>query len=561
MVMGRILLAAFLLAMPLVPSQAAGDRYALVIGNARYPDADAPLKNPVNDARDVAEELKRGGFTVEVGENLTRDGMRGAIDRFYGKIKPGSVALLFFSGYGVQSARQSYLIPVDAKIWTESDVRRDGFSLEVVLNELNGRGAGVKIALIDASRSNPFERRFRSYSGGLAPVIAPNGSLVAYSAALASVAPEVAGERGRFVQEFLKEMRVPGLSGEETLNRTKIAVTRASRSEQIPWISSTLTDNFAFVPGAGGSRLTATAAVSEAVTSPPSVPAPVPPPGGLLLAPAQAPHSAPAPVAESHAPDRPASATSTPTPSSTPNLPPPAEFGRRVALVIGNSTYNSAAVLPNPSRDATAVAEALQRLGFQSVVLETNLGREKMVDALRTFARQAQSADWAVVYFAGHGMEVGGINYLVPVDANIESDLDMPFAAVPLEQVLNATERARKLRLVILDACRNNPFANKMTRTASVSSRGVVDRGFARIEPDAGTLVVYAAKDGQTASDGDGANSPFTTALLKNLARPGVEVRRLFDNVRDDVRDLTRQRQLPYSYGSLSGREDFYFLR
>jgi uncharacterized caspase-like protein len=237
------------------------------------------------------------------------------------------------------------------------------------------------------------------------------------------------------------------------------------------------------------------------------------------------------------------------------------EFGRRVALVIGNSAYNNAPALPNPARDATAVAGALQGLGFQSVVVETNLGREKMIDALRNFARQAQSADWALVYFAGHGMEVGGTNYLLPVDASIESDLDMPFAAVPLEQVLNATDRARKLRLVILDACRNNPFANKMTRTAGVSSRSVVDRGFARVEPDAGTLVIYAAKDGQTASDGDGANSPFATAFLKNLARPGVEVRRLFDNVRDDVQELTRQRQLPYSYGSISGREDFYFLR
>ncbi|WP_454620432.1 caspase family protein [Bradyrhizobium cenepequi] len=136
----------------------------------------------------------------------------------------------------------------------------------------------------------------------------------------------------------------------------------------------------------------------------------------------------------------------------------------------------------------------------------------------------------------------------------------MPFAAVPLEQVLNATERARKLRLVVLDTCRNNP-ANRIARTADVSSRSTVTRGFARVEPNAGTLVVYAAKDGQTASDGDGGNSPFTLALLKNLAKPGVEIRRMFDNVRDDVQEFTRQRQLPYTYGSVTGREDFYFAR
>src|ERR1700710_2116747 len=127
------------------------DRFALVIGNAKYPDADAPLKEPVNDARDVADELKRDGFNVDIGENLTGDGMRRAFDKLYGRIKPGSVVLVFFSGFGVQAARQSYMIPVDAQIWTEPDVRRDGFSLETVLGEINSRGAGVKIALIDAS--------------------------------------------------------------------------------------------------------------------------------------------------------------------------------------------------------------------------------------------------------------------------------------------------------------------------------------------------------------------------------------------------------------------------
>src|SRR5580698_9215570 len=156
------------------------DRFALVIGNAKYPDAEAPLKEPINDARDVADELKRDGFNVDIGENLTGDGMRRAFDRLYNKVKPGSVVLVFFSGFGVQAARQSYMIPVDAQIWTEPDVRRDGFSLESVLGEINNRGAGVKIALIDASRRNPFERRFRSFSAGLAPVIAPNGTLVMY---------------------------------------------------------------------------------------------------------------------------------------------------------------------------------------------------------------------------------------------------------------------------------------------------------------------------------------------------------------------------------------------
>src|SRR5580698_5828316 len=265
----------------------AADRFALVIGNAKYPDADAPLKEPVNDARSVADELKRDSFTVEVGENLTGDGMRKALDRLYGHIKPGTVALVFFSGYGVQSNRQSFMIPVDAQIWTEADVRRDGISLETVLGEINSRGAGVKIALVDASRRNPYERRFRSFSAGLAPVIAPNGTLVMYSAALSSVISDNGGDHSLFVQELLKEIRVPDLMAEETLNRTRVGVTRASRQEQVPWISSSLAEDFSFIPGVPGSP------------RPPSPP-PAPPPGPVATLPPPAdplpPRPAPPPI-------------------------------------------------------------------------------------------------------------------------------------------------------------------------------------------------------------------------------------------------------------------------
>src|ERR1700742_5172550 len=249
-------------------SPAAGDRFALVIGNAKYPDADAPLKEPLTDARALADELKRDGFNVDVGENLTGDGMRRAFDKLYGKLRPGSVALVFFSGFGIQSNRQSYMIPVDAQIWTEQDVRHDGLSLETVLGEINSRGAGVKIALVDASRRNPYERRFRTFSAGLAPVIAPNGTLVMYSAALSSVISDNGGDHSLFVQELLKEIRVPDLMAEETLNRTRIGVTRASRSEQVPWISSSLAEDFAFIPG------TAPGASGPKIANGPSAPPP-----------------------------------------------------------------------------------------------------------------------------------------------------------------------------------------------------------------------------------------------------------------------------------------------
>jgi lipoprotein NlpI len=301
---------------PVLPSTGmAADRFALVIGNAKYPDADAPLKEPINDARDVADELKRDGFTVDVGDNLTGDGMRKAFDRLYGHIKPGSIALIFFSGFGIQSNRQSYLIPVDAQIWTEADVRRDGFSLETVLNEINNRGAGVKIALIDASRRNPYERRFRSFSAGLAPVIAPNGTLVMYSAALSSVISDNGGDHSLFVQELLKEIRVPDLMAEETLNRTRVGVTRASRSEQVPWISSSLAEDFSFIPGARPPG-------PMANLPQPQLPEPSPPPLQPRAEPSPPPpppSPPPAPKAELPPPDKPAPAPN--IPSDKPPLP------------------------------------------------------------------------------------------------------------------------------------------------------------------------------------------------------------------------------------------------
>ena len=282
-----LLVALILSVASIVPSFAA-DRFALVIGNAKYPDADAPLKEPINDARDIADELKRDGFTVDIGENLNGEGMRRAFERLYGHVKPGTVALIFFSGFGIQSNRQSFMIPVDAQIWTEPDVRRDGISLETVLGEINNRGAGVKIALVDASRRNPFERRFRSFSAGLAPVIAPNGTLVMYSAALSSVISDNGSDHSLFVQELLKEIRVPDLMAEETLNRTRVGVTRASRSEQVPWISSSLAEDFSFIPGSGARPQSA----PNTPANPPPSPPPAPPPGPVAALP---PPATPAP--------------------------------------------------------------------------------------------------------------------------------------------------------------------------------------------------------------------------------------------------------------------------
>jgi tetratricopeptide (TPR) repeat protein len=234
-----------------------------------------------------------------------------------------------------------------------------------------------------------------------------------------------------------------------------------------------------------------------------------------------------------------------------------ANTGRRIALIVGNGAYRSVPALDNPPRDAKLIAAALRDVGFQTVSLSTDLTRNKFFEALRAFASDAEKADWAVVYYAGHGFEIGGVNYLVPVDAKLAADKDAETEAVALEQVLAAVGGARRLRLVILDACRNNPFAPTMQRTMALK---LVDKGFSNIEPSAGFMVVYAAKHGETALDGEGSDSPFAMALARDIREPRVEVRKLFDIVRDDVWAATRHAQQPFTYGSPPGREDFYFV-
>jgi uncharacterized caspase-like protein len=230
-----------------------------------------------------------------------------------------------------------------------------------------------------------------------------------------------------------------------------------------------------------------------------------------------------------------------------------ASADKRVALVIGNSTYQNVARLPNPANDADAVAQLFKAAGFDTVSLQQDVGNLDFKRAIRKFGEAAGDADIAVIYYSGHGIEIGGVNYMIPVDAKLASDFDAPDEAIPLDRLVEAVGSARQLRLIILDACRDNPFVVTIKREVLVFNRSV-SVVLGDLDPTTTVILIsYAAKAGSTAGDGAGDHSPFTTALLANLTTAGLDIRLAFGRVRDQVMKITGARQEPFVYGSLGG--------
>src|SRR3954447_13123329 len=230
------------------PSKPAS-RLALVIGNGRYPDANAPLTQPINDARAIGAALRREGFEVDLVENAGREAINRAVDRLTVRINSESVVMLFFGGYGIQAGRESFMIPVDAAIWKESDVRHQGVSIEGVLHAMKEKGARARIAVIDASRRNPYERRFRGFSHGLAPIQAADNALILSSAAPGKVADDSDGHNSVLVTELLNNIGAKAAGAEAVFNKTRAAVSRASNGDQVPSISSSLLEDVHLAAG------------------------------------------------------------------------------------------------------------------------------------------------------------------------------------------------------------------------------------------------------------------------------------------------------------------------
>lgn len=235
-----------------------------------------------------------------------------------------------------------------------------------------------------------------------------------------------------------------------------------------------------------------------------------------------------------------------------------AQAERRVALVIGNSNYENAGKLTNPKNDAEAVSAALKRLGFEVLTgIDTDI--QKMISLVRDFSKALEGADVALFYYAGHGLQVDGNNYLAPIDADLSDRADLDFGTVKLSSVMRQMNRQGAANLVFLDACRDNPLAKTLARSLASSSRSAtIGRGLARVEASVGTLISYATQPGNVALDGTDGHSPFTKALLKHIETPGLDVSTMMIRVRQDVIKATEQKQVPWDHSSLTGQ--FYFV-
>jgi uncharacterized caspase-like protein len=378
-------------------------RLALVIGNATYA-GEKPLTASLRDASALTDELRRIGFDVTLTVNVNKQQMRSAIETFKNRIKPGATAVFFFAGYGIQTGKQSYLIPIDARIQTEDQVSADGFSVESILNDIHSAGATKKAVVIDAARANPFEPRFRDSPAGLAPLNAPPGTLAIYSASPDKIV-EKASDSSLFVSELLKQIREPGLTAEEIFDYTRISVARASKREQVPRVWNTLNEDFLFAAS--------TKVATRDLTT-------------LELA----------------------------MPRGMPE--------HKVALVIGNATYpDDAKPLPEPVLDAHYVADELRRYGFD-LISDTDLTKDKMRAALAAFKAKIKPGSAALLFFSGHGIQTGKQSYLMPIDSQIWTESEIKRDGISVNSILSEMDAAgARLKLVVIDAARRNPFERR----------------------------------------------------------------------------------------------------
>jgi uncharacterized caspase-like protein len=490
-------------------------RVALSIGNNDVP---AGINNAANDSELIATTLRGLGWDVTQIANVDRQAMMAALQGLRGKVGEfcaSDVVLFYFAGNGLEVNRVSYFGGTDAatnrlsnptSFADQVDALRTFVSSNDVLSAIESH-PGPKFIVLDTCRDNPFQNLRANLEQFAAPRL-PSNTFFAYASEPLDNAADFGPDNrnhGPYAWSLSRKLVQISGSAEEVFRSVRQDVIELSGRpgaafKQRPFVESSLQGEVYL------------GKVPELRT--------------LVVSPA-------AGVAQRKA-------------------------EKRIALLVANGNYASQNALPNPANDVEYVSSVLKGLGFE-VFVESNLIYRDFSETLRAFGRKASEADWVLVYFAGHGMEIGGRTYLLPTDVKLEKDVDADDEAIKLDVILEKVERARGLGLVVLDACRNNPFEESIVQTRRRGRDARTGSGLARADVDSvGVLVAYSAKHGTTAEDGDGKMSPFALALVEEIQKPNVEVNMVFRRIRDRVLERTERRQEPFMYGSLPGRE-FYF--
>lgn len=548
-------------------------RLALVVTNQDYDHELIPLKYTHADGDIVSAALLKVGFEVQVLRDGSRKALLAALTDFERRLRaagPNAVAFFYFSGHCWATETSNFLImdehlqkPIREMNRTEQvrAIPQIGIALKSVTDMIGRLEAKASFVVID------------SHLDVAEPTLAadvlrqrPHGRAHPGLVIAAQGRPGMpAADSNDFSRALAGALLTPGLTSAEVFTQVQVKVAEDSNGRQVPWYENHLSSVYRFVdppaPRPSDQQRTdaPTPSPLQRAVLPEDVDAKVDAALWKAVANSTVPEfyhfylasyptgrhaeDARRHLAELAQTQRRAPATASPD-------------GRRIALVIGNSAYQSESRLKNPGNDARAVARKLRAIGFAEVIEAFDVSRTQMLEVLRSFGEKSETADWAFVYFSGHGLEVDGTNYLVPVDARMRSRGSVEDEAVSIERVLALTANAKIAKIVVLDACRSNSFAGRWT--GSGATKGGASKGFTPVDAGSGTLIAYAAAPGSTAADGEGELNPYAEALVRNLSEP-IDIRRVFGLVYDSLRARNDLRQTPWFSAALGGSE--YVLR
>ncbi len=527
-------------------AEAAKSRFALVVSNEYYPEI-GNLHFSHSDGQITSNTLAQLNFSVEWVHDGSIGNVRQALSRIKQNVEaagPDLVVFFYFSGHAAEDGTRNYMILNErvpqqtAKLplpeWKRANLPIIGLPYREVTSFLATLKTKASFVVIDSHYDLDEPELFE-----------PGQAFATQGRPLLNAA-----DSNNYSLALSSALLTPGLTVDGVFKRVQVRVAEVTNGRQIPFSSNKISKDSILNETSNPADVLPTSEAGNAILEEPlwiSVKdrRDIPLLNVYLRRFPEGKHAA-----EAHKQiDETARLAAITAKQWRPQSASP--LGRRVALVIGNSAYQQAAPLPNPVNDARGIAAALKGLGFETVQEGYDLGRDAMLKSLKSFGEAAKGADWAVVYYAGHGMEVKGANYLIPVDAKLGDEEDVEEEAVPVSRLLDRLQDVAGIKVFILDACRDNPFATRMFRRRGVRGGG---KGLAEIHADSGTLIAFATSPGDSALDGEGEHSPYAKALIDHFGDQGSEIRLMFGSVADSVQEATRKEQLPWISSPLGGK-------